>query len=115
MAFDVVHASDLEWEEREAPAGEEPRHHAVVTDSARLTQSRGIGSLMTGSFKARLLVATPRLRDPNFDRTVVLVLEHNEEGALGVVLNRPSPLTVGDAIPSLSAMAPPDDPVPRLS
>ena len=40
MAFDVVHAADLEWEEREAPAGEEPRRHAVVTDTARLTQSR---------------------------------------------------------------------------
>jgi len=40
VAFDVVHAADLEWEEREAPAGEEPRRHAVVTDTARLTQSR---------------------------------------------------------------------------
>ena len=45
---------------------------------------------MTGSLKGHLLVATPRLRDPNFDRTVVLVLEHSDEGAAGVVLNRPS-------------------------
>jgi quercetin dioxygenase-like cupin family protein len=40
MAFDVVLAADLDWEEREAPAGAEPRRHAVVTDSAQLTQSR---------------------------------------------------------------------------
>jgi putative transcriptional regulator len=45
--------------------------------------------------RGKLLVATPELEDPNFARTVVLVLEHTEEGALGVVLNRPtdSPLT----------------------
>ena len=40
--------------------------------------------------RGRLLVATPPLVDPNFDRTVVLMLEHSDEGALGIVLNRPS-------------------------
>lgn len=40
--------------------------------------------------KGRLLVATPPLDDPNFDRTVIFMLEHREDGALGVVLNRPS-------------------------
>jgi mannose-6-phosphate isomerase-like protein (cupin superfamily) len=40
MAFDVVHAADLDWQEREAPPGIEPRRHAVVTDAARLTKSR---------------------------------------------------------------------------
>lgn len=39
----------------------------------------------------QLLVACPPLDDPNFDRTVVLMLEHNDVGALGVVLNRPRP------------------------
>jgi putative transcriptional regulator len=48
--------------------------------------------------KGRLLVATALLGDPNFDRTIVLVLEHNEDGALGVVLNRPSPLRVDEAL-----------------
>jgi putative transcriptional regulator len=42
------------------------------------------------SVKGRLLVATPGLLDPNFFRTVVLVVEHNDEGAAGVVLNRPT-------------------------
>lgn len=40
--------------------------------------------------KGRLLVATPPLDDPNFDRSVVYVLEHHEDGAIGLVLNRPS-------------------------
>jgi putative transcriptional regulator len=50
----------------------------------------------------RLLLAAPTLVDPNFFRTVVLVAEHGEEGALGVVLNRPSEVTVGDAVPDLA-------------
>ena len=41
------------------------------------------------SLRAKLLVATPLLPDDNFHRTVVLLIEHNEDGALGVVLNRP--------------------------
>jgi putative transcriptional regulator len=40
--------------------------------------------------KGRLLVATPPLEDENFDRTVIFVLEHHDEGAIGVVINRPS-------------------------
>jgi len=47
-----------------------------------------------------LLVATPRLKDPNFDRTVVMLLDHNDQGALGVVLNRPSELAVVEALPA---------------
>jgi putative transcriptional regulator len=42
------------------------------------------------STKSRLLVATPALADGNFDRSVVYMLEHNDDGALGVILNRPS-------------------------
>jgi putative transcriptional regulator len=52
---------------------------------------------VTDSCKGRLLVATPTLGDPNFDRTVVLVLEHTEEGAVGVVLNRPSATDLDEA------------------
>ena len=40
--------------------------------------------------KGRLLVATPPLDDPNFDRTVIFMLEHHDAGALGVVINRPT-------------------------
>jgi putative transcriptional regulator len=47
---------------------------------------------------AALLVASPRLEDPNFNRTVVLVLDHGDEGALGVVLNRPTGLDVDEIL-----------------
>lgn len=57
------------------------------------------------SFKGRLLVATPLLGDENFERTVVLLLEHGDEGALGLVLNRPSPLEVVDPLPEWSRFA----------
>jgi putative transcriptional regulator len=55
---------------------------------------------MTESVRGRLLVATPDLRDPNFSRTVVLVMEHNDEGALGVVLNRPIDMAVSEVLPA---------------
>ncbi|MTV25352.1 YqgE/AlgH family protein [Nitriliruptoraceae bacterium ZYF776] len=48
------------------------------------------------SYTGRLLVATPALDDPNFDRAVLLVLDHDEEGALGLVLNRTSSVLVRD-------------------
>lgn len=44
----------------------------------------------------RLLVAAPDLEDPSFDRTVVLVLDHDEDGALGLILNRASSRRVAD-------------------
>lgn len=46
------------------------------------------------SLAGQLLVASRNLRDPNFRHTVVLMLEHTDDGALGVVLNRPSTRTV---------------------
>lgn len=46
-------------------------------------------SFTNSSCKGKLLVATPPLTDPNFDRTVIYMLEHTEDGAVGVVLNRP--------------------------
>ena len=55
--------------------------------------------------KGRLLVAVPAMSDPNFARTVVLLLEHTDEGALGVVLNRPSDTTVGEALPGWESVA----------
>ena len=55
--------------------------------------------------RGKLVVATPNLGDPNFERTVVLVLEHGEEGALGVVLNRPSDLDVAEPLPEWARAA----------
>jgi putative transcriptional regulator len=50
----------------------------------------------------RLLVATPSLVDPNFDHTVVLLLDVDDGGALGVVLNRRSGMGVGEILPDWS-------------
>ena len=59
--------------------------------------------------KGRLLVASPSLADPNFRRAVLLMLEHSGEGALGLVLNRPTPLVAREALPGALAAAMPDD------
>jgi len=56
------------------------------------------------SQRGNLLIAGPSLFDPNFRRTVVLIGEHSDDGALGVVLNRPTPLRVADAVPPLTAL-----------
>lgn len=50
-------------------------------------------------------MAQPSLRDPNFEHTVVLLLEHSGEGALGVVLNRPSEFDVDGALPNWARLA----------
>lgn len=59
--------------------------------------------------RGRLLVASPSLVDPNFRRAVVLLLEHSAEGALGLVLNRPTPLVSREALPGDLAAAMPEE------
>ena len=61
------------------------------------------------SLKGQLLLASPGLFDPNFRRTVVLVTEHNEEGAAGLVLNRPSETVVAEAVPDLVPLVDDDE------
>ena len=53
----------------------------------------------------RLLVAVPTMRDPNFERTVVFVIEHDDEGAVGLVLNRPTDATIYEALPDWASLA----------
>ena len=65
---------------------------------------RETGAAMEGSLKGQLLIAAPQLSD-YFRRTVVLVLEHTEEGAMGVVLNRPTETAVAEAVPDLAELA----------
>lgn len=52
------------------------------------------------SLAGRLLVAAPALADPNFERTVVLLLSHDDDGALGVVVNRPTEVPVDAILPA---------------
>lgn len=56
--------------------------------------------------KGSLLVASPTLADPNFYRSVIFILAHDEgDGSLGVVLNRPSPVPVDEIVPGWGSLA----------
>jgi putative transcriptional regulator len=54
------------------------------------------------TLQGRLLIASPSLVDPNFNRTVVLLVHHNDDGALGLVLNRPTNKTLAEIWDQLS-------------
>jgi putative transcriptional regulator len=56
------------------------------------------------TLEGQLLIASPALLDPNFRRTVVLITEHSNEGAAGLVLNRPSPASVSELVPELEPL-----------
>ena len=58
---------------------------------------------MAESLSGQLLIASPNMAD-YFRRTVVLVVEHSDQGAFGLVLNRPSEATVGEAVPDLAEL-----------
>jgi putative transcriptional regulator len=63
------------------------------------------------SLQGQLLVASPGLLDPNFRRTVVLVTEHTEDGAAGLVLNRPTESEVAEIVPALESLVDDGEPV----
>ena len=63
------------------------------------------------SLRGKLLIASPAIVDPHFRQTVVLLAEHTEEGAMGVVLNREADVTVGETVPGLAYLAGGDDAV----
>jgi len=54
--------------------------------------------------KGIFLVAAPSLRDPNFRQAVVLLCEHGAEGALGVIVNRPTAMSVSEALPQVPVL-----------
>ncbi|MEM1261221.1 MAG: YqgE/AlgH family protein [Pseudomonadota bacterium] len=64
---------------------------------------------METSLKNQFLVAMPSLNDPSFEATVTLICEHNADGAMGVVINKPLPLTFGDVLGELQLEAKSDD------
>jgi putative transcriptional regulator len=63
------------------------------------------------SLAGHFLIASPAILDPNFHRSVVLVTAHTDEGAVGLILNRCSDATVGEAVPQLTSVSDPTDPV----
>ena len=70
------------------------------------TDDKDMDEMPSEAQAGRLLVATPVLGDPNFRRTVVLIVEHEaEQGTLGVVLNRPTQVPVGQVLESWTELA----------
>lgn len=63
------------------------------------------------SLAGKLLVSSPSLHDPNFRKTVVLIAHHDEDGAMGLVLSRPSDVSAADAAPTLDGFPGSEDPV----
>lgn len=63
------------------------------------------------SLAGHVLVASPSILDPNFHRTVVFITAHTDEGAVGVILNRRSETSVGEAVPQLETVTDPAEPV----
>src|SRR5215510_10805448 len=71
-----------------------------MASEPEVTKGRAMESLV-----GHLLVATPALRDPNFERTVVLLVAHEEGGALGVVLNRATEVPVAEVLEGWAGLA----------
>ena len=63
------------------------------------------------TLQGQLLIASPGLLDPNFKRTVILITEHSEEGAAGLVLNRPTESEVSELVPALEPLVDDGEPV----
>ncbi|PON12135.1 hypothetical protein C2W62_41195 [Candidatus Entotheonella serta] len=76
-----------------APTWAPQRQHVAVKSRSLPFEAK----LAPGTF----LVASRRLRDPNFSKTVILLVAYNEDGAQGVIINRPSPIRVSQALPKL--------------
>jgi putative transcriptional regulator len=63
------------------------------------------------SLQGKLLVSSPALLDPNFRKTVVLIAHHDDEGAMGLVLSRPSDVCAVEAVPVLDGLPGASDPI----
>lgn len=64
---------------------------------------------MDSPLKGKVLVASTELKDPNFLRAVVLIVQHDENGAMGLVINRPLETTVQEAWTQVSSVPYPND------
>jgi putative transcriptional regulator len=93
-----------------APAGRCRSSAAVALKTTRRVPGPGVGqNACMESLRGQLLIASPKIVDPNFRRVVVYMAEHTEEGAMGLVLNRPAETTVTEAVPDLEWLAGEDD------
>ena len=95
------------------PAGKNRRYRLI---SGLLTIALSVGSssptgVMPQKLRGRYLIAGRHLKDPNFFRTVVLIVEHNDAGSMGLVLNRPTAIEVRQALAGHFELPEADDPV----
>lgn len=74
--------------------------HGIVPTAAPPNRQSPVNALAKGVF----LVASERLRDPNFSQSVVLLLEYDSTGALGLIINRPSQVSLASALPEVAGL-----------
>lgn len=70
----------------------------------RFRFKRGWRITVNDSLSGKLVLASPTMGDPNFEHTVILMVEHSDDGALGLVLNRPSDMRIDDVWGQISTM-----------
>lgn len=78
---------------------------ASAQDSTQPSVAVSGAEITEDSLNGRFLVASPALADPRFERTVGLILDHDADGSLVVVVNRPSPVPVADVLPAWAQLA----------
>lgn len=82
-----------------------PLGRACLTASLALALCTPCEATVPGLARGKLLVASDALLDPNFARSVVLLLEYEPEGALGVVINRPTDVKLSSVLPEVEELA----------
>jgi len=83
---------------------------ALIADRAEPTKVRFTGP---SPARGRVLIATRALRDPRFSRTVILLVEFGDQGAVGVIINHPTRISLAAALPDIEAAGVREDPVYR--
>ena len=99
-----IHLLKRSWPLRQT----RPRWHAQLPLPCDRARPKVHNALVHESLRGQLLIAAPQLTD-YFRRTVVLVIEHTEEGAMGIVLNRRTEAEVMEVVPSLAELTDKDD------
>jgi putative transcriptional regulator len=74
-------------------------------DAVPRRNRRQDGGMADDGMRGKLLVASPNLHGATFHRTVIAILEHSDDGALGVVVNRPGDIQLSDVVPSVADLA----------
>src|ERR1041385_8713514 len=78
-------------------SGKEPRSSILTGASLMAAEDPATGD-PSSTLTNHLLIAMPSLTDPVFSQTVALICEHTDRGALGIVLNKPLPMTLSDVL-----------------